>query len=141
MIIHMNSAPTLTGLAQRSTSIPIGSLGLATSGAIHLAVSASEGQDWAVAGVSLAVIGVTQLLLALAIPHDRWHLTEVAAWMGLTVALLWIVSITTGLPIGPTPGQPEMVTLPGCLVTVAEIITSGWLFHTLSSMEPQGDAT
>ncbi len=94
-----------------ATAVLLASL-LAAAGVIHLVMVPSHAGEWAVEGVGFAVAGWLQLGLAakLAVQPRRWaSFASVIVNMGLIG--LWIVSRTSGFPVGPHAHHAESVTL------------------------------
>ncbi len=81
----------------------------AGAGAIHLAVVPDHLREYPLFGIFFGVVGAAQLAAAAAVLRPtRRLLPGVAVGQALLVAL-WLVSRTTGLPIGPEPWQPEEI--------------------------------
>lgn len=72
------------------------------AGAIHLAVAPGHFEEWWLYGTFFVVIGVFQLVYATPVlrrPSPLVALTGIVVNLG--VALIWVVSRTTGLPVMP----------------------------------------
>ena len=81
----------------------------AGAGAIHLAVVPDHLREYLLFGIFFAVVGAVQLGAAVALLRPTRRLAVgVATGQALLVAL-WLVSRTTGLPIGPQPWTPEEI--------------------------------
>jgi FtsP/CotA-like multicopper oxidase with cupredoxin domain len=81
----------------------------AGSGAVHLAVVPDHLTEYTLFGIFFAVVGLAQLGVGAAVlvrPGRR--LLAVAAAQALLVGL-WLMSRTTGLPVGPAPWRPEEI--------------------------------
>ena len=90
---------------------------------IHLAVAPEHLREWAPFGVFFLTIGSIQIVLAvelLARPTRRLALSLILINVGLLA--LWYTSRTVGLPIGPTPGQPEAVGLTDIVCATMEVL-------------------
>jgi hypothetical protein len=75
---------------------------------IHVAAAISHLQGYALHSVFFEILASLQLLWGIALyrgPSRRLLLTGVVG--NLLVVALWIVSRTSGLPIGPHPWRPE----------------------------------
>jgi FtsP/CotA-like multicopper oxidase with cupredoxin domain len=82
----------------------------ASAGAIHLAVVPDHFEEYVPFGLFFLAVGLAQMAAAAAIlyrPCRRLLLALAAANAGLLA--LWLVSRTSGLPIGPDPGIPEPI--------------------------------
>ena len=100
-----------------------GAVSVAAAGAVHLAVVPEHLAEYLLFGLFFAVVGVGQLGAAVAVllrPGRRLLLTIATA--EVLLALLWWVSRTTGLPIGPEPWSPEAVGVPDVLCVVVEVL-------------------
>jgi len=83
-------------------------LASAGAGAIHLALGPEHLREWAVLGTGFYVSGALQLLWSAALlRRERWLVT--GALGSLLFVGVWLVSRTTGLPLGPERWEPEAV--------------------------------
>lgn len=112
----------------------------AAAAGIHFAVTPEHfDEDWAF-GIFFAAAAWAQLLwAALLIRVDDRGLRAVAAVGNLAIALVWVVSRTSGVPIGPEPGAREAVGFVDVLATIWEVLAAVAIFvttrirhHTLS---------
>ncbi len=69
-------------------------------------------------GAAIAQLGAA---MALTVSRDRRLLLAVAVGNGLVI-IVWALSRTVGLPIGPTPGIAESVSVPDVLASLAEAV-------------------
>src|SRR6266487_3349367 len=103
------SRPALPPLGQGVLPAQCSAAGLAiAAGLLHFEVAPHHFQETPVFGVFMVVVGVAQLaggLLLLARPSSAL----VGGLVGSTVVLLalYAVAHTAGLPVGPSPWQPE----------------------------------
>jgi len=85
------------------TAVPVCvALASALAGLIHLAVVPEHLEEWWVYGTFFVVTGVFQLGYAVAVlrrPTPLVALTGIITNLG--IVLLWLLSRTTGLPVGP----------------------------------------
>jgi hypothetical protein len=89
---------------------------------VHFAVISEHLEEWWLEGAFFAAVGVLQLGWAFVIslaPSPRAYIAG-AIGNGL-VAVTWLVSRTTGIPVGPDAGTPEPVGFPDALVTAFEV--------------------
>jgi hypothetical protein len=94
----------------------------AIAGIIHLGVVPEHMREYVPYGVFFVAVGVLQLVgsrVLLKRPEARWYLAT-AVGNGALV-LLWVVSRTAGLPVGPMPWAPEQVGLLDVISTVVEV--------------------
>jgi hypothetical protein len=95
---------------------------LATAG-IHFAVMGDHFQEYLVFGIFFAVVAWFQSLWALGVvvsPTRSLLLT--GALVNALVVVVWLVSRTIGLPIGPDPGIAEPAAFLDVLSTVLEVV-------------------
>ncbi|HKE54279.1 MAG TPA: hypothetical protein VKC55_05870 [Actinomycetota bacterium] len=95
---------------------------LATAG-IHFAVMGDHFQEYVVFGVFFSLVAWFQALWALGVvvAPTRWTLA-VGLLANAAIACVWLVSRTTGVPIGPEPGVAEPAALLDVLSTVLEVV-------------------
>jgi FtsP/CotA-like multicopper oxidase with cupredoxin domain len=128
-MITSDQAVTLARMKPRSgtnASIRVYSAAALSLGAalIHLAVAPEHLREFAPFGVFFLAIGAIQVILAVELlvrPSRRLALTLAAT--NLSLVGLWFASRTVGLPVGPTPGQPEEIGLDDVLCQVLELLS------------------
>jgi hypothetical protein len=88
---------------------------------IHLAVVGPHLTESSLYAAFFVCAGLAQIVaaLVLTVRRDRRLLIALAIGNAVIIAV-WSVSRTTGLPIGPTPGAPESVSLPDVVASIAE---------------------
>jgi FtsP/CotA-like multicopper oxidase with cupredoxin domain len=94
------------------------------AGAIHLAVAPDHFQEYLLFGLFFTVSGLAQLGTAVAVlvrPSRR--LLVVTASATVAFVLLWLVSRTTGLPVGPASWTPEEIGAPDVVCIVLEVVS------------------
>jgi hypothetical protein len=80
------------------------------AGLIHLAVVSEHASEWWLYGVFFLVLGIVQLAWAVEVmDSDRLPVPRLFAAMNAAVVGLWLVTRTTGLPVGPEPWEAEAV--------------------------------
>jgi hypothetical protein len=128
--IDSTASTELTGgIDARATALIALSAG---AGTIHLAVAAEHYREFPLYGVFFVLLGLAQLGWAAAIVlKGASPLLLLAALSNGAVALLWVVSRTTGLPIGPEPWVPESVGLADVASTTFEVVLVGWAMWSL----------
>jgi hypothetical protein len=97
---------------------------LASAGAamIHFAVIAQHFEEYWLFGFFFVAVAILQLawaLVVLFLPSPRVYLVGFAG--NAVVAATWIVSRTTGLPLGPESGEPEPVGVADAVATAFEV--------------------
>jgi hypothetical protein len=95
---------------RRDTAVRGIALACIGAGSIHLALGPAHMSEWAPLGVGFVLSGVVQVLLGLVLL--RWSARlPLAAVAVLTsgLAAVWLVSRTTGLPVGPGAFSPDPV--------------------------------
>jgi hypothetical protein len=96
-----------------------GSLG---AGLVHLAVVQEHLDEWWLFGVFFAAVGAAQIGWAVAaLARDRAPFPHVVLYGNLAVVLLWAVTRTVGLPVGPEPWQAEAAGRPDVLCALLEV--------------------
>ncbi len=95
----------------------------AGAAAIHFAVVPEHLHEYWPFGIFFLLLGVAQIAVALATLLLPNRLLFAGAAAGtLAVLTLWVVSRTTGLPISPLPGRPEMLGAPDLMTAVLEAV-------------------
>jgi hypothetical protein len=109
---------------------PIGLLSLVAA-VIHFAVTAEHFEEFVLFGVFFLVLAAFQLVWGVVVPQ---RLSPLVLWVGLVVNLgvivIWVVSRTSGLPVGPEAGEAEEIGLLDGVSTAAEaliVLGSAWL--------------
>lgn len=98
-------------------------LGTAGAGAIHLALGPEHLREWALLGTGFYVSGALQLLWA-ALLLRRERLLVTGALGSLLFVGVWLVSRTTGLPLGPERWQAEAVGRADVVCVVLELVVA-----------------
>jgi hypothetical protein len=100
-------------------TLPVALAALSTGAAtIHFAVVAQHFEEWWLTGVFFVVVAVLQLVWAVvALLRPSARLWLVGAIGNALVVVTWIVSRTTGVPVGPEAGEPEPVGFVDLLAT------------------------
>ncbi|MDP9243242.1 MAG: hypothetical protein M3O84_08730, partial [Actinomycetota bacterium] len=115
------TAPTT---AERATGLVPWLAGLsAASALIHGAVVPEHLAEFPLFGIFFAVVALSQAFWAIALlgwgpsrPLLRWSVL-----LNVGIVLLWAVSRTVGLPLGPDTGTPEAVGAIDVLATIYEV--------------------
>ena len=100
-------------------------IALASAGAatIHFAVIAQHLEEYWLFGSFFIAVAIAQLawaMLVLVRPSPAVYLVGVVG--NAAVAAAWVVSRTTGLPLGPAPGEPEPVGMADSVATAFEVL-------------------
>jgi hypothetical protein len=78
------------------------------AGVIHIALGPEHMSEWVVLGTGFYAAGVLQLLFGLVLLRRGGRALLAAGVLGsLAFIGVWLVSRTTGLPVGPQAGVPE----------------------------------
>lgn len=109
------------------------------AGLIHFAAMPAHFLDWWAAGLSFAVIAVFQLMWAyLAWSRPRTLLLAAGIAANAGIAVVWVVSSTTGLPFGPHAGAPESVGSAGiCALLLECYVIMGAAWAWMQDYEPE----
>jgi len=88
---------------------------------IHLGVAPEHFAEWWGYGAFfvLAAMGECALVALLALRPRPW-VVQAGIWASLATMLMYLVSRTSGIPLGPETGVVEAVELPGLAATAAE---------------------
>ena len=96
--------------------------------AIHFLVVPEHLEEYLAFGVFFIVIGVAQGLWALLIGLAPTRGLIVSGIIGnAAIVMIWALSRTVGLPVGPEPWTPESAGLWDVLSTACEILIVSWL--------------
>jgi hypothetical protein len=99
---------------------------------IHFSVISPHIEEWWLFGAFFLAVAWFQAVTAVAIvasPNRRLVILVVA--VNLLVIVIWIWSRTSGLPIGPEPGEPEAIGARDVLSTVLEALLIAWAIAML----------
>jgi hypothetical protein len=95
------------------------------SAAIHFAVVPEHLREYVPFGLFFVAAGLAQLALAAAIlVAPRRQVLLAGAAGTVAIIALWAVSRTAGVPVGPTPWEPEAPGAADILCTTLEAITA-----------------
>ncbi len=104
------------------------------AGLVHLAVLQEHYEQWWLFGAFFAVVGTAQVLWAVAaLARDDAPLPRTVSYANLVVVGLWLITRTTGLPIGPEPwraealGRADVLAVALELAVVALVVAAGRL--------------
>lgn len=110
--------PTVVGAA--SVVVALLSIGAAI---VHFAVIAQHFDEWWLTGIFFLSIALFQLAWGLLVLIQPSALVYVAgAIANALIIVTWIVSRTTGVPVGPEAGEAEAVSFPDALATAFEVV-------------------
>jgi hypothetical protein len=120
------AGPSAATRAPAGAALPGGTL-LAVTGlsglaaGIHLTVAPEHFEEWWGYGTFfvLAALAECALAAALALRPRPW-VVQAAIWSCVVTMLLYVVSRTSGIPLGPEAGTVEPADLPGLTATAAE---------------------
>ncbi len=93
------------------------------AGLIHLVVTLDHLDEDRLEGAFFAIVGACQIIVAQRIYRRPAHAAtlKAAALGSVVVALLWIVSRTVGLPVGPEAGTVAKVGFADSIATLLEL--------------------
>lgn len=111
-------AHTVVGAA--SVVVALLSIGAAI---VHFAVIAQHFDEWWLTGMFFLSIALFQLAWGLLVLIQPSALVYVAgAIANALIIVTWIVSRTSGVPVGPEAGEAEAVSFPDALATAFEVV-------------------
>ena len=108
--------------------------------AIHFSVAPDHLEEFPPFGILFLVVGLLQLALAglvVMLPRRRVFATAMA--VAVVCLLVWAVSRTVGLPVGPHPGRPEALGLADALTSAFEVLSLLLFILLLRSSPPRSD--
>jgi hypothetical protein len=116
--VAADAGPGITG------ALPLQLAMLSTGAAvIHFAVIAQHLDEWWLTGLFFIAVAVFQLVWALLVVLRPSVVVYLAgAIVNALVVVTWIVSRTTGVPVGPEAGEAEPVGFPDVLATAFEVL-------------------
>jgi hypothetical protein len=120
------SSPRQTPAPGAAAGLTAGVLGMIAglsglAAGIHLSVAPEHFDEWWGYGTFflVAAAGECALVALLALRPRAWVL-QAGIWTSLAAMLMYLVSRTSGIPLGPEQGVVETVDLPGLAATAAE---------------------
>jgi len=96
---------------------------LAVAGVIHVVATVEHVSEDQLLGVFFALVGVGQLYTGWRIYRERYdqRLLKIVAVANVAIALLWVLSRTTGIPFGPEAGRISSVGVADTIATLQEL--------------------
>ncbi len=93
------------------------------AGVIHAVALVQHFGEGFLYGVFFAVVSASQLAWGTRVYRqpDKWRSLAAGAVANLTIAAVWVLSRTTGVPLGPEAGQPEAAGVIDILATLDEV--------------------
>jgi hypothetical protein len=112
--------------ARREARVLLAALAWATA-LIHVFAAAHHYREWALYGVFFTVLAPAQAIWGGLVfqQFGGRRVLLVGGAVNLGVALVWAMSRTTGIPIGPNPWQPEAVGWHDVMATLNELAMAG----------------
>lgn len=105
------------------TSLALASL---SAGLIHVMAGFHHWSEYWLFGFGMFLMAVAQVAGAAALGYTS---SRLAPWgavaVNLPIVALWIWSRTTGLPLGPAPGEAEAIGVPDAVCTFTELVLAG----------------
>ena len=133
---NMSAARAATAAEGSLTRALVPGLALLSAGAgiIHLAVVSEHMAEARPFGAFFLASGIAQLAWAVLASGTLSRRAMLVACIGnAAIVALWVVSRTSGLPIGPEPGTPEAVGFADVVATAYEaliVVGSIWLLRS-----------
>ncbi|HUO71846.1 MAG TPA: hypothetical protein VMU39_13810 [Solirubrobacteraceae bacterium] len=124
--VQAREAAPVRSSGRREAQVLLASLAWGTA-LIHVLAAAHHYHEWALYGVFFTILAPAQAIWGgLVYQHgDDRRVLLVGAAANLLVAVVWALSRTTGIPIGPTPWQPESAGWHDVMATVNELAMAG----------------
>jgi hypothetical protein len=102
------------------------------AGIIHVLWTVMHFHEWLAAGIFFFAIATLQTLGGFAVTVAPGRLTYLAnVIVNAGTVLVWAVSRTTGMPVGPETGQRATVGMPDLVATLLELLIVCTLFPLL----------
>jgi hypothetical protein len=102
------------------------------TGLIHLQAAADHLGEYWLYGVLFLTLAAAQFAWGAAVYRSPGRRLLIAGGLGsLVVIAVWVASRTSGLPIGPTPGDPEEVGVLDVVATANELVLAALLARRL----------
>lgn len=82
-----------------------------------------DSREWVLYGVFFTILAPAQAIWGVLVvrrPEDR-RLLAAGGAVNLAVACVWMISRTTGIPVGPTPWRPEAIGWHDVMATLNEL--------------------
>jgi|tagenome__1003787_1003787.scaffolds.fasta_scaffold20985802_5 hypothetical protein len=116
----------------------IAGAGLAVAAGLHAAVISEHFRESTLYGSFFTILAIAQCWLAVVVLRRPGKpVVRCVAWSSVWIVALWIVTRTTGLPIGPEPWQPEAFGAFDIASSAAEIVTIAGCMTYLWSIKPR----
>jgi hypothetical protein len=112
---------------------------LFSTGIIHVVWAVMHFDEWLAAGIFFLAVAALQTVGAFAvaaIPGRTCYLANVA--VNAVTVVVWAVSRTTGIPVGPDAGQRAAVGMPDLVATLLELVIVLALFPLLRGRSAAG---
>ena len=124
--VNTGAGVAATTSDRRTAQILLAALAWATA-IIHVIAAAHHYEEWVLYGVFFTILAPAQAIWGgLVFQHpDSRRIIAIGAIVNLGVAILWAMSRTTGIPIGPTPWQPEAAGWHDVMATINELAMFG----------------
>ncbi len=111
--------------AHRSAALLVAAIGLVIAAVIHACVAPSAFGDYAPFGMFFVILAGAQAIVALVLVRRPDHRTVgYVALASVWIVALWLVSRSTGLPVGPDPWEPMTYGVPDVVASCAELVTA-----------------
>lgn len=107
------------------------------TGLIHAQAAIQHVDEYALYALFFVLLATTQCVWGIAIYRaPSRKLLSAGATLSLAIAALWIISRTSGLPIGPQPWTPEPVGAIDSIATGNEMVLALLVFFHLRRKQP-----
>jgi hypothetical protein len=112
---------------------------LLVTAVIHLAVVPEHAEEWAAAAVFFVVLALAEAALAVAVLTGANRRMLVAgSGVSIASAVLWVISRTVGLPVGPEAFTAEAIAAPDLLATALEAFAAAVFARLAAHQSPVG---
>jgi hypothetical protein len=133
----VHGSPDSAAARTRWMLLPLVALAGAAAAAVHFVVMPEHFDEATMYGVFFAVAATSQLLYsAMLLARPSRSLLAAGAIGNLTIVVLWLITRTIGIPLGPAAGTTETVGGLDVLATIFELTTAVGAVALLCRRQP-----
>jgi hypothetical protein len=131
------AVPIVTHARTRATLLPLVAMAGAAAAAVHFVVMPEHFEEATMYGAFFAAAATSQLLYSvLLLARPSRTLLAAGAFGNVSIALLWLVTRTIGIPLGPAAGSTESFGGLDVLATIFELTAAIGAIVVISSQLP-----
>ncbi|MEU8250445.1 hypothetical protein [Nonomuraea sp. NPDC048916] len=130
------SAPTGRPAHMTATPVRVAAAASVLAGLIHYAVIPEHRGEWWGYAIFFTLLGAFEIVWAVAAWTGGRRVMFLGVLVNVAVLIVWTLSRTTGIPIGPHAAAPEPYGALDVICGVAEIVTIGAILIALRGRRP-----